>query len=134
MSDERPQTAPPLVWWIIWIAILNGLVLMRFFLGRELSPAATDSVIGCIGVAEIAVSSFLRWWVLPKIQKPAAMFVVFIVGVAIAEGCGIFGIFLGGKYQDELFVAGVLGILQWAPIFARRFRRVPMASNPFLGI
>jgi hypothetical protein len=51
---------------------------------------------------------------------PMITFVLFIIGVALAEACAILGMFLGGPYRDSLFVLGVLGITQFVPFFAKK--------------
>lgn len=70
----------------------------------------------------------LRWFVLPKQQDAIKGLVIFILGVAMAESCGVLGTFMGGEYRTEFFVLGVIGILQWIPWFARRFYR-PAAND-----
>ena len=46
---------------------------------------------------------------------------VFIIGLALAEGSGQLGILLGAKDRDTLFALAVVGVLQFAPVFVRRF-------------
>ncbi|MES1168045.1 MAG: hypothetical protein ABUL61_02630, partial [Oleiharenicola lentus] len=48
------------------------------------------------------------------------VFPMFIIGLALAEGCGIMGIFLGGPYRDALFLLSILGLVQFVPVFAKR--------------
>ena len=47
-------------------------------------------------------------------------FPMFVIGLALAEGCGLLGIFLGGPYRDDVFLLGVLGLVQFTPWFAHR--------------
>ena len=49
-------------------------------------------------------------------------FMLFVVGLALAESCGILGTVFGGPYRDELFVLGLLGIAQFMPFFERGLR------------
>ena len=67
------------------------------------------------------ISTVIRWVVLPRIEEITKALPIFIVGMAMAEGCGISGIILGGAHKNLLFAAGVLGILQYAPTFISRF-------------
>jgi hypothetical protein len=58
---------------------------------------------------------------LPRLTSLARAFPLFIAGLALAEACGLLGIFLGGVYRDQLFLLGVLGIVQYLPFFARQY-------------
>ena len=121
--DDRKIKARLLLWWIIWAATLSGLVMIYLLLaqGRPLPPAsAENSLQGLIGFVPLFVSIVLRWLVLPRLTEPARAFVFFIAGVALAEACGLLGIFLGGPYRDSLFVLGVLGVTQYVPFYARK--------------
>ena len=123
--DAQRNRAKIVVWWIIWGAILSGLVTLYFFLGRgqpvpkDLPP---DKILtGLVGVIPLFVSVVIRWLVLPRYTEMNRAFVMFIIGLSLAEGCGILGIFLGGPYRDDLFLLGVFGIVQYIPIFAKNY-------------
>jgi hypothetical protein len=120
--DAARHKAQLLVWWIIWASILSGLVIIYLFLGRgPMKPAVTgDLLVNLSGVIPLFVSIVIRWLVLPRYDDLQKAFPVFIVGLALAEGCGILGIFLGGPFRDDLFVLGVLGVAQFVPLFARK--------------
>jgi hypothetical protein len=123
-ADFRPnQPKPPLmIWWIIWGAILSGLVLIYLVLGRgPVKPvAAGNQLVNLVGMIPLFLSIIIRWLVLPRYGDPARAFPVYIAGLALAEACGILGIFLGGPYRDDLFLLGVFGIVQFVPLFVRR--------------
>ena len=133
MNEFTPLPAgrkvpPAQIWWIIWGGILAGLVMIYAVLGRGPLPTSEPGAnpLGyLVGVVPLFVSIILRWLVLPRAPRPGAAFVLFIVGLALAEACGILGIFLGGPYRDELFVLGVLGITQYVPLFAGQLLRRP---------
>lgn len=111
------------IWWIIWAAGLLGLVAIYFALGhRPLPPGAaeTKTLTGLIGLVPLFISIVIRWLVLPRYGELRRAFPMFVIGLALAEGCGLLGIFLGGPYRDDVFLLGVLGLLQFAPWFARR--------------
>lgn len=134
MADDRlkPQMVPVFVWWVIWAGILSGMPILRFFVADGAPLKGGGSVLGYICIAPLVASCGLRWWFLSKQQKAGVAFVIFVAGAALAESCGILGIFLGGEQRDELFIFGVLGVLQWAPFFARRFPRFPVAQTSWL--
>ena len=126
-----PDKAPLLIWWIIWGAILSGLVVVYLFLGRGPVKPVTetgDLLFSLIGLVPLFVSIVIRWLVLPRYDDLTRAFPLFIVGLALAEGCGILGIFLGGPYRDDLFVLGVLGVLQFVPLFTAKMKRPATSS------
>jgi hypothetical protein len=116
-----------LVWWVIWAAILNGLIVIYLFLGRGPVPPAVEGEmwLNLAGLVPLFVSIILRWLVLPRYTEINRALPVYIVGLALAEGCGILGIFLGGPYRDDLFVLGVLGVMQFMPLFAGKLAARP---------
>lgn len=67
----------------------------------------------------VALSAVIRWLVLPRFHEPVRAFPLFIVGLALAEGAAILGTFLSA-YATELFVLGVVGMMQFVPFFAAR--------------
>jgi hypothetical protein len=100
----HPGKAPRFVWWVIWLAILTGLVVLRFVVPE---PAGADLPPGpavYAGLVPLVVSALLRWWVLPRTA-------------GAAESCGLLGLFLGGDQRDTFLVLAVIGIAQWVPFF-----------------
>jgi hypothetical protein len=120
-DQVRAQLA---IWWIIWSSILAGLVIIYVVLGRRPLPpdvATRQSLTGLAGLAPLFVSIIIRWLVLPRSRNMRVAFVMFVVGIVLAEFSGLLGIFFGGPYRDDLFILGVLGIAQFVPFFGRRF-------------
>lgn len=129
-----PDTAAQLrlrlmVWWLIWGGLLSGVCLIYAVLGRgPLAAAAPNPLVNLAGLVPLFVSIVLRWLVLPRYTDGNRALVVFILGCALAESGAILGVFLGGPYRDDLFVLGVLGIVQFVPFYARRLHE-PKASG-----
>jgi hypothetical protein len=122
--DAQRNRTQLLIWWIIWAGILLGLVAIYLLLGRapaKAPPPGTNPLAGLGGLVPLFVSIVIRWLVLPRYNELKRAFPMFIAGLALAEGCGIMGIFLGGPYRDDLFLLGVLGIAQFMPFFARSY-------------
>jgi cadmium resistance protein CadD (predicted permease) len=123
--DAQRNRGRIIVWWIIWGAILSGLVMIYSFLGRgqSVSPelAKEKMLTGLIGLIPLFISVVIRWLVLPRCTEMSRAFVWFIIGLSLAEGCGLLGIFLGGPYRDDLFLIGLFGIVQYVPIFAKNY-------------
>lgn len=129
-----PAAATPLrlrlmVWWVIWGAMLSGVCLIYAVLGRgPVAAAASNPFANLAGLVPLFVSIVLRWLVLPRYTDGQRALVVFILGCALAESAAILGIFLGGPYRDDLFLLGVLGIVQFVPFYARRLHE-PKSSG-----
>jgi hypothetical protein len=112
-----------MVWWTIWGAVLAGLIVIYYFLGRgpqETAAPGANPLANLLGLVPLFISIIIRWLVLPRSAAPGPAFVMFIIGLSLAESCGILGIFLGGPYREDLFVLGVLGIGQFVPLYARK--------------
>ena len=112
------------MWWVIWASLIAGLVLIYFFLGRAPLPpgAAQEKILtGLAGLVPLFVSIVIRWLVLPRYHDLSRAFPMFIVGLALAEICGLLGIFFGGPYRDDVFFLGVLGLAQFVPFFAKKY-------------
>jgi hypothetical protein len=109
-----------MVLWTVWGSILAGLVVLYLVFGRK--PVATTGSLGIVlgAFAALFVSIVIRWLVVPRFTDLVRVFPMFVIGLALAEGCGILGIFLGGPYRDALWVLGVLGVTSYVPLFARR--------------
>ena len=124
--EEQRARAQLMVWWTIWFGLISGLCVIYFILGRG-QPLATapNPPANLIGLVPLFLSIVIRWLVLPRYTDRQRAFVMFIVGLALAEGCGLLGIFLGGLYRDDLFLLGVLGLAQFVPFFAGKFRNPP---------
>jgi hypothetical protein len=121
--DAQRIKAQLMIWWILWATILSGLCVVYFFLGRTRplpTPLAAELLTNLAGFVPLFLSVIIRWLVLPRYTDPTRALVVFIAGTALAEGCGMLGIFLGGPYRDALFLLGVLGITQYVPFYARK--------------
>jgi hypothetical protein len=124
MTPEAQRARAQLkVWWILWAAILAGLSVVYLVcawgkpLPANLPPE--KALTGLVGLVPLFVSIVIRWLVLRRFRTLTGAFPMFVAGLALAEGCGILGVFLGGPYRDDLFLLGVLGIAQYVPLFAR---------------
>jgi hypothetical protein len=114
--------------WFVWGAMLTSLLSIGvvFVFLRAPEPAAANPLLGLVALVPLFVSIVIRWLVLPRVDADGKSGLpMFLVGVALAEGSGLLGVFLGGPYRDDLFVLGVLGIVQYAPFFGPRPKAPP---------
>jgi hypothetical protein len=113
-----------LVWWAIWGATTSFLLLLYFVFafGKPMPVNASTSDLPrhLAGIVPLFLSIVIRWLILPRYTEEGRALVLFIVGVALAEACGILGLFLGGPYRDSLWVLGLLAVGQYVPFYARK--------------
>ena len=132
--DDPKVRARLRIWWAVWFFLLVDLMGIYAALGRGPLPPPTPGAnpfANLIGLVPLFISIVVRWLVLPRAADPNRAFVLFVVGLALANGCGILGIFLGGPYRDSLFVLGALGVTQYVPLYARKlFEPKPQGFIP----
>jgi hypothetical protein len=122
-SDTPPQ---PIIFWLIWTTILTGLFYILFFVGGGWpsgnNTASVSSLLLFMILSGAVISTIIRWAVLPRINSIQSVFTTMIIGLALAEGTGILGIFLIGsdfpETQRITFIASVAAILQYIPTYA----------------
>ena len=127
-----PQALTPArlyVFWIIWAAILANIVVLQLKLGPGLphgenAPGAAIPVMAWVAVSEVMIATLIRWFWIPRLDRSGPMLVAMIIGIAVAESAGYFGIFLIPRDQPQtkllIFCLSVFGILQFAPFYAAR--------------
>ncbi len=129
MKPPQDSIKPPavLVFWIIWFAILQGLVLIQFLVGGGIPkgedlgnpPSLFVAIAGGLALAALVV----RFVVIPKIKSVAKMLPAMIIGLALAEAVGLVGMFLIGREfpttRLSLFVLSLSCIVSLAPIYAK---------------
>ncbi len=119
-----------LVLWIIWFAMLVSVFIFQFILGGGIPSGPDDgqpnTAILVLSIAVILIATMIRWFVIPRQTEADKLLVVMIVGIAFAESAQFFQLFLIGdaypRTQLTLFVFSVLGIAQFAPVYAGKLR------------
>jgi hypothetical protein len=129
MTQRQDPPAPPplLIFWIIWFAILQGLVLIQFFVGGGIPKGADQGdpptmflvIAGGLALAALAI----RFTVIPKIETVAKLLPAMVIGLALSEAVGFVGIFLVGKEFPTtrlgLFILALCCIASLAPVYAK---------------
>ncbi|MEY3894984.1 MAG: hypothetical protein RLZZ214_503 [Verrucomicrobiota bacterium] len=129
MHTDQNSIKPPtiIVFWIIWFAILQGLVMIQFFVGGGIPegpdqgnpPVWVLAAAGALALAALAI----RFTVIPKIQSLPKKLPLMIVGLALSEAIGLLGMFLVGKEfpttRLSLLVLAVCCIVSLAPVYAK---------------
>ncbi|MGL4399632.1 MAG: hypothetical protein ACRCXD_07165 [Luteolibacter sp.] len=130
MTPRQDSPAPPtfLIFWIVWFAILQGLVLIQFFVGGGI-PKGVDQgdpptlflvIAGVLALAALTI----RFTVIPKIKTAPKLLPAMIIGLALSEAVGFVGIFLVGKEFPTtrlgLFVLALCCIASLAPVYVKK--------------
>ncbi len=122
MSNQNKL--PFVVWWIIWVMMMPGIFMYYFLLGNGPHAASGDSSangLWLVGFLPAAISIVLRQAIIPRISHAKLAFNIFVIGMIIAEGSCFMGILVFPAHKLELVAASFLSILQFMPLFARRF-------------
>lgn len=125
-QNPTPQSQS-VVCWIIWFAILNGLVITQIFAGGGIphGPDRGDPplVFPLIAAGLVVISLGIRFFAIPKIDGLQRKLPLMIIGLAVSEAIGIMGAFVVGREfattRLVLFAASILCIVCQAPIYAR---------------
>jgi hypothetical protein len=75
MTNQAKQRLT--VWWILWAAFQTGIFVIYHFLGgiaQRPQPTTAASSAWLFGLAPVALSTILRWLVLPRAQSAQAAF------------------------------------------------------------
>ena len=125
-TAPNPAKFNPIIEWITWSAISIGVIVLYFNFGQRPygpeQPITAPSALALVGLGPLVASIALRWLLLPRMPSAQKRFPLFIVGLALAEACGILGIFLGGEHKDTLFTLSLLGLAQYFPAFLPSFK------------
>jgi len=129
--SQHPAARPPvqpMVFWIIWIVILSGLLVIQSFAPK--ATGAGDGEAGSMGrVFQImalgfgAASMVVRFLVIPRLGTLEKKLPAMIVGLAMAEGIGIIGAFAVSPDETatRMFMLGVsvVCLVLSMPFYAR---------------
>jgi hypothetical protein len=128
MNSSSRKPPEKLQFWVIWLAILGGVPFFIFFIGGGWPTGADEGEISLPLLAFIlsgaAVSTVVRWAILPRMTTPESLMKFFVIGMALAEATALFGIFLIDDQfpvsKQVAYIASLLGMLQFIPTFANR--------------
>ncbi len=126
-NDPKPPQA--FVFWILWFAILNGLVMIQFFIGGGIPKGADHSKppgLFLAIAAGLAIAAFsIRFVLIPQIKEVPKKLPAMIIGLALSEAIGFLGVFaLGQEFPATrllLFATSIGCILCFAPFYAKPF-------------
>jgi len=122
-SNESKQ--PLIVFWALWASFQTGIFMIYHFIGSAASnrhpSVVADSGLWLTAVVPFAISTMIRWLVLPKVKNIQVALAVFVFGIAFAETTCFMGLFIFPTHKLELFLLSAVGIFQFIPFFAGRY-------------
>jgi hypothetical protein len=120
--DNTPlntHTPPLRVWWLIWAAITAAFFVMIGIFETAGVRIDAPPALAFVALAPFTASVVVRFLILPR-AEPAKKFVLFIVGLALAESGGFLALILGSPWQTPLAAAAIVLIIVHIPAFIRR--------------
>jgi hypothetical protein len=131
MSSTNQISGKVIVLWVLWVALCTSIVVYQVSLGGGILHGSNASPQGVhfpmpLVLIQIAVASLIRWVIIPRVSEPHRLLVLLIVGLALSEAVGFYGIFLVSRDMPEtkmaIFYLSLISALQFAPIYAGSIR------------
>ncbi|MFZ1056301.1 MAG: hypothetical protein WAN79_11580 [Opitutaceae bacterium] len=119
MKSDKPSMAKQVVWWLTWAVLTAHLVMLPLLLGIHLSSSGASEFGWRVAfvVLPLAIATGVRWLMLPRMGSTIPAFVLFLVGLILADMSGLMMLFLEPPYRVALYCLCVVGMLQFIPLF-----------------
>jgi hypothetical protein len=119
-NNPLKSTTPPLaIWWLIWGGITAAFFVVIGIFETGGVRVEAPPALSLLALAPFAASALMRFLLLPR-AEPAKKFVLFIVGLALAESGGFLALILGSPWKTPLAAAAIVLIIVHIPAFIRR--------------
>lgn len=126
MNQQTVKPPQQLVAWILWGAIMVGLIVIQFVIsggvpsGEQTEDPSMVFVLLCM--AGVFAGTLVRWVMIPRLQTIGKQLPAMIVGLALCEASGLLQMFLLSGFPDTqklIFFLALLGIAQFAPTYMK---------------
>ena len=117
-STGKPPTAPLIVWWVIWVSLLAGVIVIGTQFGDF--DSTVSNIPWFIALPPLFMGMLIRFIVLPRATARRKAFPLFIVGLAMCESTGLLSVFLVTENRPTLLLLSLLGIVIYMPTFVRK--------------
>lgn len=130
----QPTKQHALIMWILWFAYLQSAFVMQWILGKGIPEGANVEVsmavwLWVLAFVPLCVATMIRWYGIPRLEKPAQMLVAMLVGLSLSEASIFISLFLiGADYpqnQIAVLVVAVFSLIQFAPSYATPGYKLP---------
>lgn len=116
-SPLKPSPQPP-VWWLVWAVITAAFFMAAGILETVRVHVETTSAMALAALVPFAASAVMRFGVLPRANTNK--FVVFIIGLALAETGGFIALIFGSPWKTQLLATAIVLMVVHVPAFVRR--------------
>lgn len=118
--DAPQNTPPPFVWWAVWGGITSAFFVSYGIFEVVQPVSAIPLPLAAIAFVPMAGSAVCRFLLLPRAATPQKAFVLFIVGLALAEAGGFIGVILGADRKAIYGAAAIVLMIAHVPAFVNR--------------
>jgi len=107
--------------WIVWGSIFFSLFFYRIYLWGDVSSGShIDVFFLTMLLVPFLGSLFIRWYLIRKTRNLFVLLILTIAGSAIGESLGFYGIFLFHGHRDLFFIASIVSVGQFIPLYMHR--------------
>lgn len=114
------QAPAPLVWWLIWATITTAFFIAVGIFETTTLQTGLPPWMALVALPLFIASAMIRFGVLPRAAEPQRKFVLFILGLALAESGGFLALILGSPWKTPLAATAIVLIIVHIPAFIRR--------------
>ncbi|MCH6259117.1 hypothetical protein MLD52_21350 [Puniceicoccaceae bacterium K14] len=124
-NKSKPQ---PLIFWGLWFAILQGMIVLQFILVGGL-PSGENApnppmLFYIVAILSITLSFINRFILMPKARSKQRLFVHMVIGVALIDLAHVFQLFLIGndypQMQFDILCLVAVAIISYTPLYAKK--------------
>jgi len=127
----KPPLRPspnPLIFWVIWTALISAVFIYQFALGHGIPQGENQEplILGLpetVALAQLLIAAAIRWILIPRTPLLKKRFVLMIIGLALSEAVEFYGLFLISATQPQtkliFWFLALCSCLQFIPFYAR---------------
>jgi hypothetical protein len=106
-------------WWVTWGVFFVHLLLLPSLIGASISDGQGSNFGWRIVVvlSPLATSVGIRWLFLTRVKSRVIAFVLFLIGLILADMNGLMAVFLNLPFRRVLYWLCVIGVAQFFPRF-----------------
>jgi len=128
MKPPLHPTPHPLIFWVIWTALISAVFIYQFALGHGIPQGENQGPLTlglpeAVALPQLLIAAVIRWILIPRTPLLKKRFVLMIIGLALSEAVEFYGLFLIPPTQPQtkllFWLLALLSCLQFIPLYAR---------------
>lgn len=123
MTSDKHSVTKQAIWWLTWAVLFMHPVVLPVILGIPIvgggEPSFNWRVTAWIVVPLIGATG-IRWFALRRVGATVAGFVLFLVGLILADMSGLMVLFLRPSHHAPLYWLCLAGSFQFVPFLIFR--------------